>query len=105
MRPNIPGHEVEHSQVTTLSQLAYDPTMEVRRETLHGHAAALPMELVGADHIDLVMLSAGGCIYDDDQWALAVLKAARQLAGPAPASTRRSSGRSTTPSARPRVAR
>ena len=82
MRPNIPGHEVEHSQVTTLSQLAYDPTMEVRRETLHGHAAALPMELVGADHIDLVMLSAGGCIYDDDQWALAVLKAARQLAGP-----------------------
>jgi putative hydrolase of the HAD superfamily len=82
MRPNIPGHEVEHSQVTTLSQLAYDPTMEVRRETLHGHAAALPMELVGADHIDLVMISAGGCIYDDDQWALAVLKAARQLVGP-----------------------
>ena len=105
MRPNIPGHEVEHSQVTTLSQLAYDPTMEVRRETLHGHAAALPMELVGADHIDLVMIAAGGCIYDDDQWALAVLKAARQLAGPAAASTRRSSGRSTTPSARPRVAR
>jgi glycerol uptake facilitator protein len=30
MRPNIPGHEVEHSHVTTLSQLAYDPTMEVR---------------------------------------------------------------------------
>ena len=83
MRPNIPGHEVEHSQVTTLSQLAYDPTMEVRRETLHGHAAALPMELLaGADHIDLVMVAAGGCIYDDDQWALAVLKAARQLAGP-----------------------
>ena len=82
MRPNIPGHEVEHSQVTTLSQLAYDPTMEVRRETLHGHAAALPLELVGADHIDLVMVAAGGCIYDDDQWALAVLKAARQLAGP-----------------------
>ena len=82
MRPNIPGHEVEHSQVTTLSQLAYDPTMEVRRETLHGHAAALPLELVGADHIDLVMVAAGGCIYDDDQWALAVLKAARQLAPP-----------------------
>src|SRR3954454_3028169 len=83
MRPNIPGHEKEHSQVTTLSQLAYDPTMEVRRETLHGHAAALPMELLaGADHIDLVMIAAGGCIYDDDQWALAVLKAARQLAGP-----------------------
>jgi FMN phosphatase YigB (HAD superfamily) len=82
MRPNIPGHEKEGSHVTTLSQLAYDPTMEVRRETLHGHASALPMELVGADHIDLVMLSAGGCIYDDDQWALAVLKAARQLAGP-----------------------
>ena len=72
---------MEHSQVTTLSQLAYDPTMEVRRETLHGHAAALPLELVGADHIDLVMVAAGGCIYDDDQWALAVLKAARQLAG------------------------
>jgi putative hydrolase of the HAD superfamily len=81
MRPNIPGHEVEHSQVTTLSQLAYDPTMEVRRETLHGHAAALPMELVGTDHIDLVMVDAGGCIYDDDSWALAVLKAARQLTG------------------------
>jgi putative hydrolase of the HAD superfamily len=28
------------------------------------------------------MVSAGGCIYDDDQWALAVLKAARQLVGP-----------------------
>ncbi len=82
MRPNIPGHETEHSQVTTLSQLAYDPTMEVRRETLHGHAAALPTELVAADHIDLVMISAGGCLYDDDQWALAVLKAARQLAPP-----------------------
>ena len=82
MRPNIPGHEKEGSSVTTLSQLAYDPTMEVRRETLHGHAAALPLELVGADHIDLVMVAAGGCIYDDDQWALAVLKAARQLARP-----------------------
>ena len=82
MRPNIPGHEKEGSSVTTLSQLAYDPTMEVRRGTLHGHASALPMELAGADHIDLVMLAAGGCIYDDDQWALAVLKAARQLAGP-----------------------
>jgi glycerol uptake facilitator protein len=82
MRPSIPGHEVEHSQITTLSQLAYDPTMEVRRETLHGHATVLPMELVGADHIDLVMIDASGCIYDDDQWALAVLKAARQLAGP-----------------------
>ena len=82
MRPNIPGHEKAGSSVTTLSQLAYDPTMEVRRETLHGHAAALPLELVGADHIDLVMVAAGGCIYDDDQWALAVLKAARQLAPP-----------------------
>ena len=72
---------MEGSHVTTLSQLAYDPTMEVRRETLHGHTAALPMELlVGADHIDLVMIAAGGCIYDDDQWALAVLRAARQLA-------------------------
>ena len=82
MRPNIPGHEEEGSSVTTLSQLAYDPTMEVRRETLHGHSAALPMELLaGADHIDLVVIDAGGCIYDDDQWALAVLKAARQLAG------------------------
>jgi hypothetical protein len=36
--------------------------------------------LAGADHIDMVMIDAGGCIYDDDQWALAVLKAARQLA-------------------------
>jgi hypothetical protein len=36
--------------------------------------------LAGADHIDLVMIAAGGCIYDDDQWALAVLRAARQLA-------------------------
>jgi len=81
MRPNIPGHKVEHSHITTLSQLAYDPTMEVRRETLHGHATVLPMELVGADHIDLVMIDANGCIYDDDQWALAVLKAARQLTG------------------------
>jgi FMN phosphatase YigB (HAD superfamily) len=80
MRPNIPGHEVEGSHVTTLSQLAYDPTMEVRSETLHGHAARLPLELVGADHIDLVMVDAGGCIYDDDSWALAVLNAARQLA-------------------------
>ena len=44
MRPNIPGHEVEGSHVTTLSQLAYDPTMEVRSETLHGHAARLPLE-------------------------------------------------------------
>jgi hypothetical protein len=25
------------------------------------------------------MIDAGGCIYDDDSWALAVLKAARQL--------------------------
>jgi len=82
MRPNIPGHEVEHSHITTLSQLAYDPTMEVRRETLHGHATVLPMELLaGADHIDLVMIDASGCIYDDDSWALAVLKAARQLTG------------------------
>ncbi|MFL6223191.1 MAG: aquaporin, partial [Actinomycetes bacterium] len=81
MRPNIPGHKVEHSHITTLSQLAYDPTMEVRRQTLHGHATVLPTELVGADHIDLVMIDANGCIYDDDQWALAVLKAARQLAG------------------------
>jgi MIP family channel proteins len=81
MRPNIPGHEAEPSHITTISQLAYDPTMEVRRETLHGHTAVLPMELLtGADHIDLVMVDAGGCIYDDDQWALAVLKAARQLA-------------------------
>jgi MIP family channel proteins/HAD superfamily hydrolase (TIGR01509 family) len=80
MRPNIPGHEVEGSHVTTLSQLAYDPTMEVRSETLHGHAARLPLELVGADHVDLVMVDAGGCIYDDDSWALAVLNAARQLA-------------------------
>ncbi len=80
MRPNIPGHEVEGSHVTTLSQLAYDPTIEVRHETLHGHAAPLPLELVGADHIDLVMVDAGGSIYDDDSYALAVLKAARQLA-------------------------
>lgn len=80
MRPNIPGYEVEGERVTTLSQLAYDPTMEVRRGTLHGHAAPLPLELVGADHIDLVMVDAGGCIYDDDSWALAVLTAARQLA-------------------------
>jgi len=80
LRPNIPGHETEGSHVTTISQLAYDPTIVVRRETLHGHAASLPLELVGADHIDLVMISAGGCIYDDDQWALAVLKAVRQLA-------------------------
>jgi putative hydrolase of the HAD superfamily len=80
MRPNIPGHELEHSQVTTLSQLAYDPTMEVRRGTLHGHATQLPMELLADnDHIDLVVVDAGGCIYDDDAWALAVLKAARQL--------------------------
>ena len=79
MRPNIPGLEPSH--VTTLSQLAYDPTIEVRRGTLAGHAAALPMELLaGADDIDLVMIDAGGCIYDDDSWALAVLKAARQLA-------------------------
>jgi putative hydrolase of the HAD superfamily len=82
MRPNIPGHEVEASRVTTLSQLAYDPTIEVRRETLHGHATPLPLELVGADHIDLVMVDVGGCIYDDDSYALAVLMAARQLAGP-----------------------
>lgn len=49
MRPNIPGHEVEGSHVTTLSQLAYDPTMEVRSETLHGHAAR---QLAPGDGID-----------------------------------------------------
>ena len=80
MRPNIPGFQPDAVHLTTISQLAYDPTMEVRRETLHGHAATLPTELVGADDVDLVILAAGGCIYDDDDWALAVLKAARQLA-------------------------
>lgn len=79
MRPNIPGHE-EFSRVKSLSQLAYDPTIEVRRGTLAGHATQLPLELLaGADDIDLVVIDAGGCIYDDDNWALAVLKATRQL--------------------------
>ena len=83
MRPNIPGHDVEVSRVTTLSQLAYDPTMEVRSETLHGHAASLPRELLaGGGGIDLVIVDAGGCIYDDDQWALAVFKATQELAPP-----------------------
>ncbi|MBP8920972.1 MAG: aquaporin [Micropruina sp.] len=80
MRPNIPGLEAEGRKVTTISQLAYDPTIEVRRGTLAGHATALPLELTGADDIDLVIIDAGGGIYDDDCWALAVLKAARQLA-------------------------
>ena len=81
MRPNIPGIDAEGPHVTTLSQLAYDPTIEVRRGTLAGHATALPPELLaGADDVDLVMIDAGGCIYDDDNWALAVLKATRQLA-------------------------
>ena len=82
MAPNIPGRDVEHARVTTLSQLAYDPTIdEVRRGTLAGHTTRLPLELLaGTDEIDLVMIDAGGCIYDDDSWALAVLKAARQMA-------------------------
>ena len=81
MRPNIPGIAEEERRITTLSQLAYDPTIEVRRGTLAGHATQLPMELLAEAHgIDLVMVDAGGCIYDDDTWALAVLKAARELA-------------------------
>ena len=82
MAPNIPGREAEGPRVTTLSQLAYDPTIdEVRRETLTSHVTQMPAELVsGSDDIDLVMVDAGGCIYDDDSWALAVLKAARQMA-------------------------
>ena len=81
MRPNIPGIDADGPHVTTLSQLAYDPTIEVRRGTLAGHATALPLELLaGTDDIDLVVIDAGGCIYDDDNWALAVLKATRQLA-------------------------
>ena len=82
MRPNIPGYEPAAPRVTSLSQLAYDPTLEeVRRETLAGHVTQMPLELLtGSDEIDLVMVDAGGCIYDDDAWALAVLKATRQMA-------------------------
>ena len=78
--------------------------MEVRRETLHGHAATLPIELVGADDVDLVILAAGGCIYDDDDWALAVLKAARKLAPAGEVDEERRSGPCTTLSAKPKAA-
>lgn len=83
MRPNIPGVDQEGPQITTLSQLAYDPTLDESREgTLSGHRTQLPPELLGeADGIDLVMIDVGGAIYDDDPWALAVLKAARELSG------------------------
>ncbi len=82
MRPNIPGVDQEGPKVTTLSQLAYDPTLDESRETLHGHATELPPELLGEAHgIDLVMIDAGGCIYDDDPWAFAVLRATRELSG------------------------
>lgn len=84
VRPNIPGVEPER-EVTTLSQLAYDPTMEVesrRRGTLAGHTTQLPAALLEEnDDIDLVMVDIGGCIYDDDPWALAVLKAATEISG------------------------
>jgi MIP family channel proteins len=84
VRPNIPGVEPER-EITTLSQLAYDPTLEIehrRAGTLSGHAAALPAALLAEDHdVDLVMLDVGGCVYDDDPWALAVLRAARELSG------------------------
>ena len=46
------------------------------------HTTALPPALLAENHdIDLVMLDVGGCIYDDDPWALAVMKAARELSG------------------------
>jgi MIP family channel proteins len=82
MRPAIPGVEPV-SEITTISQLAYDPTLETRRMgTLAGHAPALPAALLEEDHhIDLVMIDPGGAIYDDDRWALAVLGAARELSG------------------------
>ena len=83
MRPNIPGVSQEGPRVTSLSQLAYDPTLDESREgSLHSHQTRLPPELLGQAHgIDLVMIDAGGCIYDDDPWALAVLMAARELSG------------------------
>ena len=84
VRPNIPGVEPER-EVTTLSQLAYDPTMEVesrRSGTLAAHTIQLPTTLMEEnDDIDLVMIDVGGCIYDDDPWALAVLKAATEISG------------------------
>jgi putative hydrolase of the HAD superfamily len=84
VRPNIPGVEPEQ-EITTLSQLAYDPTLEIenrRAGTLSGHATALPAALLEEDHhIDLVMIDPGGAIYDDDRWAEAVLGAARELSG------------------------
>ncbi len=46
------------------------------------HTAALPPALLAENHdIDLVMIDVGGCVYDDDPWALAVLRAARELSG------------------------
>ncbi len=82
MRPAIPGVEPQ-SEIKTISQLAYDPTLETRRMgTLAGHAPTLPAALLEEDHhIDLVMIDPGGAIYDDDRWAEAVLGAARELSG------------------------
>jgi hypothetical protein len=79
MRPNIPGHEVEGSHVTTLSQLADDPTMEVRSETLHGHASRVPLEQVGG-RPHRPRDGRRGRLHLRRQWALAMLNAARQLA-------------------------
>ncbi len=80
MRPNIPGVEQE-SKLTTLSQLAYDPTLvESRRGTLAGHAVRLPSQLfTRTADIDVVFVDVGGAVYDDDQWALAVMQALHEM--------------------------
>ena len=80
LRPAIPGVE-PRPEITTISQLAYDPVKTARAGTLLGHAPQLPRALWEEEHdIDLVMIDVGGCVYDDDPWALAVLRAARELA-------------------------
>jgi MIP family channel proteins len=80
VRPAIPGVEPE-PEITQPGQLAYDPVATPRTGTLLGHAPQLPAALLEEEHdIDLVMISPGGAIYDDDRWALAVLRAAREMA-------------------------
>lgn len=84
MRPNIPGAPPE-PVLKEPGQLAREPVREGR--TLLAHTLAMPAVLdrtgqgTGPGDIELVVLDAGGAIYDDDCFAQALLRATRELAG------------------------
>jgi MIP family channel proteins len=84
VRPHIPGVEAE-PEITSPGEMAREPQREVATSLL-GHAPTMPPELLtgdegGAEGIDLVMLDVGGTIYDDDNFAQALLRATREQAG------------------------